>query len=131
MSELSHTLDGSRVLVVEDQYFLATEMRRLVQQLGGDVIGPAKDVESALGLLDRVPAPDLAILDVNLNGGRVDRLADTLRALGVPLLFATGYEAWALDSRFAGEPLVSKPVTAAPLAAAVMKIRRDRKGSSV
>ena len=127
---MERPLEGSRVLVVEDEYYLAVELRRLVTQLGGDVVGPAKDVDAALGLLKRDARPDLAILDVNLNGARVDPLAAVLRARGVPLLFATGYEASALDSCFPEEPVVSKPVTIAPLAAAIRKIRHRQDGNS-
>ncbi len=127
MSDLEQPLDGSRVLVVEDQYYLAEEMRKMVLQLGGHVVGPAKDVQSALALLQNVPAPDLAILDVNLNGTRIDPVAETLRDRGIPLMFATGYEVWALSSRLPEEPIVAKPVTVAPLTAAILEIRRSHR----
>jgi ApbE superfamily uncharacterized protein (UPF0280 family) len=43
-------LRGRRVLVVEDQYLIAEEMRRAVERLGGRVVGPVASVEGALSV---------------------------------------------------------------------------------
>jgi two-component SAPR family response regulator len=117
----TRALEGRRVLIVEDQYYVATEMRAIVGRLGGVVIGPAKNAETALELLKR-EAPDVAILDVNLDGRRVYPVAEALRAMGKPFVFATGYESWAVDPRFASTPLVGKPVTAAAITTAIRQL---------
>ena len=119
MNGTYRTLEGQTVLVVEDQYYVALEMKHLVAQFGGVVMGPAKDVATAMILLDDRPRPDLAILDVNLDGARVYPLAERLSAIGTPFVFATGYESWAIDPRFAETPLMTKPVTAASLGLAL------------
>ena len=119
----STVLKDLQVLVVEDQYYVAAEMKRLIVQLGGRVLGPARDVDSALKVLEDGVRPDLAVLDVNLNGVRVYALADTLLSKDIGFIFATGYESWAIDARFADAPVVLKPVTAGPFIAAVTKIR--------
>jgi two-component SAPR family response regulator len=115
-------LNGRKVLVVEDQYYLATEMKRLVGNLGGSIIGPARSVESAEALLAQEVDPDLAILDINLDGLRVYPLAESLRERGVPFVFVSGYEPWAIDPEFAATPVVGKPVTVTGLAAALGKL---------
>lgn len=114
-------LEGLRVLIVEDQYYIASEMRSLVGRLGGAVVGPAKDVEAAFKLIE-TEAPDFAILDVNLGGGRVYPVAEALQEMDKPFVFATGYEAWAVDPCFAATPLVEKPVTAFALMAALRRL---------
>ena len=44
-------LNGLRVLIVEDQYLIADEMRRAVTALGGTVVGPCSTVEDAIAKL--------------------------------------------------------------------------------
>jgi CheY-like chemotaxis protein len=58
---------------------------------------------------------DLAILDTNLNGQMVYPLADDLLALGIPVIFLTGYQKASLPVRFRVVPQVSKPYDPAAL----------------
>lgn len=57
---------GSRVLVVEDEYMMAEDLREELEQHGAEVLGPVPSVPEALDLLRTGAAPDLAILDINL-----------------------------------------------------------------
>lgn len=99
-----------RILVVEDEYLLAHDLRRDLEAAGAQVLGPAATVAGALRLLDGASLPDAAVLDVNLGGDKVFPLARTLRSRGVPLVFVTGFEAWALPREFADVPCYEKPV---------------------
>jgi CheY-like chemotaxis protein len=103
---------GSRrtILVVEDEYMIATDLARSLEDLGMTVLGPAASVADALLLLDDEPAPDAAILDVNLGREKVFALADTLQKRGVPFVFATGYDHWAIPSTYAHIRRFEKPV---------------------
>ncbi|MBB3564568.1 DNA-binding response OmpR family regulator [Rhizobium sp. BK512] len=62
-AEIDRLLNGKRVLIVEDDYFIADETRRALESAGAIVIGPASSVESALALIDST-TPDGAILDI-------------------------------------------------------------------
>lgn len=117
-------LEGLNVLVVEDQYYIADEMRRTVRGLGGQVIGPAKDAESALGLIEAHGLPDLAVLDVDLGGSSIYPVAEVLRSHGAPFIFASGYEPWAVEAPFRSTPFAPKPVTAAGFIAALRRLPR-------
>ena len=55
-------------------------------------------------------ALDGAILDVNLRGELVFPVADLLRENSVRVVFATGYEQWALPEAYATVPRCEKPV---------------------
>jgi CheY-like chemotaxis protein len=118
--EPSTILTGRRVLVVEDQFLVAEEMRRAVARLGGQVIGPVGAVSEGLRLAQSERL-DLALLDVNLHGEAVDALADHLQREGVPMIFATGYGRASLARQFQSVPHLEKPVSAAALAAAVAR----------
>ena len=106
-------LAGRRVLVVEDEYYLADELERAFREAEATVLGPVSSVEAALYLLGREAMPDAAVLDVNLGGERADPVADVLLARGVPFVFATGYDLASLAERHAGVRRLEKPVEAA------------------
>lgn len=84
--------DGYRVLIVEDEFLLAQEMKHELTEAGVIVLGPEPSVELALARIGDEPRIDVAILDVNLGGEKVFPVADALAAKQVPFLFATGYE---------------------------------------
>ena len=58
---------------------------------------------------------DVALLDVNIAGDFVYPLADQLRDRGVPIIFVTGYQAGAIEPRFAGCAVLTKPVQTATI----------------
>ena len=101
---------GRRVLVVEDEYILAEDLREELEQQGAEVMGPVASVADALELVDAEPAPEMAILDINLQGELVYPVADALRARGIPLIFTTGYDAQAIPKAYSDVPRVEKPV---------------------
>lgn len=101
---------GRRVLVVEDEYTLAEDVAAELERLGAMVVGPVPSVREALALLDGGPAPDAAILDINLGGELAYPVADALRRRGIPFIFATGYDASAIPPAYADVPRVEKPV---------------------
>lgn len=107
-------LAGQRILIVEDEYFLAADFVQALAALGAVVIGPASNVEAALGLLDG-SAPDLAILDINLKGDISFAVADALAARGLPFVFVTGYDQGVIPPRHADRPRWQKPFDAARL----------------
>ncbi|TPG60459.1 response regulator [Roseomonas nepalensis] len=114
-------LAGRRVLVVEDQYLLADDMRLLIERLGGEVLGPFSTVPGALAALGR-ERPDLALLDVNLDGEEVYTVAEALQAAGIPFVFTTGYDPGSLDPRFGAAPHLEKPIATPALLAALGKL---------
>lgn len=104
------SLRGRRVLVVEDEYSMAEDLRHKLEGQGAVVLGPVPAVAEALDLLSQKPAPDFAILDVNLQGETVYPVVDGLRAQGIPCIFATGYDLQAIPPAYANVPRAEKPV---------------------
>jgi len=110
-------LRGRRLLVVEDEYMIAMELTRSLEELGAEVVGPAGSVEDALELVGRDGGRlDAAVLDINLRDERVYPVADALTARGVPFVFATGYDSMAIPSSYASAPRCEKPVDKLQLA---------------
>lgn len=101
-------LADRNILVVEDDYFLADQLREHLEDEGAKCVGPAPSVERALVLAGE-PALEAAILDINLRGERAYGVADELSARGIPFIFVTGYDREELPPRFADAPICSKP----------------------
>lgn len=104
------SLHGRRILVVEDEYLLADDLRQTLESLGIEVVGPVATVAQALELLESEEAPDGAMLDVNLQGDAVFPVLDLLRERAVPFVLTTGYDGWALPAAYADAPRCVKPL---------------------
>ncbi len=114
-NEQEGVLKGRCVLVAEDQYLIADDMRRAVVRLGGEVLGPAGRVSTASEMA-RQRTPDLALLDINLHGETIYALAEELRARKVPLIFTTGYGRPDIRPDFADAVRLEKPFSIESLA---------------
>lgn len=115
----ARVLSGRKVLVVEDDYFIADETRRMLATNGAEILGPTASVDETLALIAAAPQIDAAVLDVNLRDVAVFPVADALAARGVPFVFATGYERSAIPARYAHVQHYEKPVAADALTRAL------------
>ena len=100
MTNAQEALTGKRVLVVEDDYFIAKGLARSLKAVGANVLGPVATVADALALIEAGPL-DGAVLDINLRGDFVFPVADVLTERDVPFIFATGYGSKAIPERYA------------------------------
>ena len=114
-------LQGRRVLLVEDEPLVALDVEAELAALGMKVVGPAGSVASAEALIAH-GGFDVALLDANLHGRPVDRLAAALVARKVPFAFATGYGREALPEAFRDRPMLAKPFDAAKIRAVVSEL---------
>jgi DNA-binding response OmpR family regulator len=97
-----------RILIVEDEYYLAEDLALALAARGAEVVGPVGTLAEAGKLIcsERI---DLAVLDMNLRGEMSFAIADRLDAIGIPYVIATGYDADGLPERFRGRPRLEKP----------------------
>lgn len=117
MSEPS--LKGRKILVVEDEYMLAEELRTALREAGAHVIGPIGSLAKAMTFLEGNPDLDGAVLDVNLGGDAVYPAADVLLARGVAVILATGYDLSSIPERYAHVPVCDKPILLSKIARAI------------
>ena len=71
-------LAGLRVLIVEDEPFIALDLAFGVEEAGGVPLGPASSVAQALRLIEN-ELPDAAIVDVDLPDGKIGPVLAVLR----------------------------------------------------
>ena len=111
---MTAALEGIRVLVVEDEFLVATLIEDMLTSAGCVVAGPIPRLAEALDAVHR-GSFDAAVLDVNLAGDRIDPVADVLSRRSVPFLFVTGYSTGALPAVHAERPRLCKPFKMADL----------------
>ena len=97
-----------RFLVVEDEMMVLLMIEDMLSDLGCDVVASAATAQQALELIAS-QAFDGAILDLNLNGEKSDRVAEALTAHGVPFIFCTGSSALDVAPEFRDHPFLCKP----------------------
>ena len=108
------SLTGYRLLVVEDDYFVAHDLCATLRECGATVLGPAPSISSARSLVNAL-RPDCVLLDINLDGELAFDLAKELQAHGVRTLFTTGYDASFVPQHLRHTVCLQKPVDATAL----------------
>jgi DNA-binding response OmpR family regulator len=99
----------TRILLVEDDVFIALDLAELLSAAGYDMVGPATSVAAATSLLDDCGC-DAAVIDVHLGDETSAAIAQRLRRDAIPFVVLSGYAQENLSADFAGARLVSKPV---------------------
>ncbi len=120
---------GARILVVEDDYFVALELEHRLLEAGFDVVGIAATADEALQKA-HAGKPDLAVMDIRLAGPRDGIEAATdLIALGIPSIFATAHSDPETRQRAEqARPLgwLQKPYSSESLIAAIRQALAER-----
>ncbi len=111
-------LSALRILIVEDEYYLAADLAHALRQEGAEVLGPIGTLDEAARVVERERF-DCAILDINLRGDMAFPLADRLEQTGIPFIIATGYNSSSLPERFSAVRRVEKPFNPAEVIAAI------------
>ncbi|BDV36836.1 response regulator [Methylocystis bryophila] len=101
-------LQGLRILIVEDNPYIAIALEEMLTEQGLVIAGVAGALDDAL-LLAASTALDIALLDVNVGDRKIDPVAETLVARGKPFVFATGCGRAGLPEAFLDRPVVEKP----------------------
>ena len=116
-------LAGKSLLIVEDETFVALELKFTVEDAGGVALGPFYRLKPAMDFFSRREATiDAALLDVNLAGASVFPLARRLAERGVPIVFNTANADMPQIARdFPGAHICMKPV---PPQAVLASLRR-------
>jgi DNA-binding response OmpR family regulator len=122
MAKIDSMLDGlssSKALIVEDDTVLFLAIEDELKGLGFSQVFHAPRVGDALAIIER-DKPDVAILDVNLDGDHVFPVAEKLDEARVPFFFITGYPPETIPEAWAERVVLQKPVHPPRLRASVM-----------
>jgi ActR/RegA family two-component response regulator len=117
------TLKNKRVLIVEDEYFIAIDLAGEVAAAGAKVVGSASSVDTALDIIASTEL-DGATVDLKLMEQRSFVVADALAARHIPFVFATAMTHRDAPARFANVPWLEKPSTARAVCRALESVMR-------
>lgn len=101
---------------------LLLALQDMLADLGCEVVGRAASLEPALKLAQDLTF-DLAVLDINLDGRRVDPVAEAIAARRLPIVFVTGYGRDGVPQQVPGS-VIEKPYEAASLQQALRQALR-------
>ena len=107
----------SRILIVEDEFLIATTLEEMLIEQGHEIIGIAPTLQEGVRMASD-PACQGALLDLNLNGEKSLPIADILQKRGVPFVYTTGYGD-SIASMAGDVPILSKPYTQADVKHAI------------
>ncbi|HTU66374.1 MAG TPA: response regulator [Steroidobacteraceae bacterium] len=123
-ADSSMCLAGLRILIVEDDYFVANETGQALREFGAEILGPVPTVARAKeALLD---IPDCVLLDINLKGEMAFDLAREILIRGIPIVFMTGYDRSIVPASLQSRPWLQKPVETRELIDTVRREARPR-----
>jgi CheY-like chemotaxis protein len=108
---------GKRILVVEDEYLLADQIRRRLTKHGAIVIGPVASVGAALTLIDGGNI-DAAVLDILLDAETSYPIAEVLEIRSIPFVFVSSVSRKDIPENYRGF-LVDKPASLEAIARAL------------
>ncbi len=115
-------LTNRKVLVVEDDYFIASDTAAALRGAGAEILGPCPNQETTLDLLQS-QTPTHAVLDLNLGGGGPKfEIARLLQERGVPFIFMTGYDPELIPADFEDVVRLQKPVAFREIVEAVSQL---------
>jgi DNA-binding NtrC family response regulator len=102
-------LEGTRVLVVEDEPLEALDYCDRLSAAGAKVVGPCLSVPDALMCI-AASEIDVAVLDFELGDRNSFTLQDELQRKDIPFIVLTGHP-HAMVRRSAKQKILSKPVS--------------------
>lgn len=112
-------LSGARILVVEDEAFIAFDLYATLTDAGAEVIGPSLTLTEAFALAGRENL-SAAVLDIRLGRETIGPVARQLAARGIPFLFYTGQvETDPIRAEWPHCKIISKPAPLRSLVGAV------------
>ncbi len=114
------TLDGMRVLVMEDEFLIALDVEQICRDHGAADVVIVSNID-ALGPDPFAKDPfHIAVLDLMLAGRPTLDFAAQLLERAIPFVFATGHsQSESFFERFDGIPVVGKPYSGRDLLAAL------------
>jgi CheY-like chemotaxis protein len=105
------TLDGSRILIVDNEQAVANLLELAVREAGAEIVGPADNAGDALRLIEHEQI-DAALVTMILSGAYCDSIAAELERQHIPFAITTGIGVDATHPELKSVPIITKPFQA-------------------
>ena len=114
-------LIGLKLLVIEDNYLIASLLKQILISAGCIVSEPIPELVQAEDAA-RHGDYDAVVLDINLHGVHVYPVSDILSDRSIPHLFLSGYSHQNIPIKYSGRPKLGKPFRREQLLDAVSRL---------
>ena len=123
-------LQGSRILVIEDEFLIATVIEDILRQAGAEEVLIAVNMQEARAALAERTL-DIAMIDMQLDEGSDSgvSLGKLAMARNIPFIFLTGYTRVVLPDGFSAVPVLTKPYIPRTLIEALSDLLARSRGS--
>lgn len=120
--EPAGALSGARILVVEDDFLISTELDTILGDAGATVLGPCRTLAQAERAIEHNNI-SAAILDFRLGDATTLPVAAQLQGHGIPVVFFTGQtNTRQIASACPGAKVISKPFQSRTIVAALADV---------
>ena len=117
-------LNGTRVLLVEDDFILLVELEFILAEAGAEVVGMCRTIGEAVAFVEREDFA-AAVLDIRLGQETISPVARRLTQRGIPFVFYTGQvETDPIRAEWPACRIVPKPAQPRAIVAAVTDLLR-------
>lgn len=120
------------VLIIEDEDLAVKKLQKTLASADEEarVVGVADSIRSSVDWLERNPAPDLILMDIELADGQSFEIFN-LTEVKSPVIFTTSYDEYALKAfKVNSVDYLLKPVQKEELKAALAKFRKMKTGTA-
>lgn len=107
-ADMSEDLTGRTILVVEDEFFIGSDLQQIFADAGAESI-LVNTADTAVAKLAEMRF-DAVILDIHLQDESTYPVADDLRRRSIPFVFLSGY--LTIREGYTDIPFIDKPFTA-------------------
>ena len=114
------------ILIVEDDFLQAFDVKSALVKRGAKVIGPIGSLDEGLDRARGAPLIDAAVVDLNLGGEMAFPLVDELVRLDVPVILITGYDRRVIPYRLQHLQCIEKPACPTLLAEVTGELFAER-----
>ena len=123
-------LQGSRILVIEDEFLIATVIEDILRQAGAEEVLIAVNMQEARAALAEHTL-DIAMIDMQLDEGAElgVSLGELAMTRNIPFIFLTGYTGVVLPDGFSAVPVLTKPYIPRTLIEALSDVLARSRGS--
>ena len=122
MNHVEGALNGARILVVEDDFLISTELDMILADAGATVVGPCRTLAQAEHVIEDQQI-SAAILDFRVGNATTLTVAAQLNRHGIPFVFFTGQTNTSqIESACPGAKVISKPFQGRTIVAALADV---------
>ena len=122
--------DACKVLIIEDEFLIALNLKETLTKEAFDVIGTASSYTESIQIC-KSRIPDIALVDINIEGDKngIETAAFLKEAFGVAIIFLTAYnsdEVFELAKKVNPAAFLTKPFESQEVVRAVQLLAQKR-----